>query len=317
MITQALTQTHSHGFPFIALLLGIPFVAALAVALLPSAHVRAIRVVSLVATVATLGVAIAMGIVFNVHDSGYQFVTNHTWAASLGTSWLTGVDGISLFIIGLTALVTPLVLLGAPVSKRTKAYTAWVLLLEGACIGSFVSLDLILFFLFFELTLIPSYFLIVGWGGRNRAAAATKFFIYTFAGSAFLLVGILYLAFAHSKSTGHLTFSLLQLQGGAFSAVTGMLLFAAFTFAFAIKAPIFPFHTWSPDTYSEAPAGAAMMLSAILAKLGTYGLIRFDLTLFPHAARVAAPVLLTLTSKHPTDHRGWRPDLTPRDVSRL
>ena len=296
MITQALTQTHSHGFPFIALLLGIPFVAALAVALLPSAHVRAIRVVSLVATVATLGVAIAMGIVFNVHDSGYQFVTNHTWAASLGTSWLTGVDGISLFIIGLTALVTPLVLLGAPVSKRTKAYTAWVLLLEGACIGSFVSLDLILFFLFFELTLIPSYFLIVGWGGRNRAAAATKFFIYTFAGSAFLLVGILYLAFAHSKSTGHLTFSLLQLQGGAFSAVTGMLLFAAFTFAFAIKAPIFPFHTWSPDTYSEAPAGAAMMLSAILAKLGTYGLIRFDLTLFPHAARVAAPVLLTLAT---------------------
>ena len=296
MITQTLTQTHSHGFPFIALLLGIPFVAALVIGLLPSAKVLAIRMVSLVATAATLGVAIAMGIVFNVHDSGYQFVTNHTWAASLGTSWLTGVDGISLFIIGLTALVTPLVLLGAPVPKRTKAYTAWVLLLEGACIGSFVSLDLILLFLFFELTLIPSYFLIVGWGGRNRAAAATKFFLYTFAGSAFLLVGILYVAFAHSKSTGHLTFSLLQLQGGTFSAITGMLLFAAFTFAFAIKAPIFPFHTWSPDTYSEAPAGAAMMLSAILAKLGTYGLIRFDLTLFPHAVRVAAPVLLTLAT---------------------
>jgi NADH-quinone oxidoreductase subunit M len=292
MVT-ALTSTQS-SFPYVALLLGIPLVFSLVVAVLPAEHKALVRWVALGSSLATLGVAIAMGIAFDAHQGGYQFVTQHTWAASLGISWLTGVDGISLFIIGLTALVTPLVLLGAPEERRTKAFAAWVLLLEGACIGSFVSLDLVVFFLFFELTLIPSYFLIVGWGGRNRSAAATKFFVYTFVGSGLLLVGILYVAFAHAAQTHHLTFSLLALQSTSYSGLVGMLLLCAFTLAFAIKAPIFPFHTWSPDTYAEAPTGASMMLSAILAKLGTYGIIRFDLSLFPHASRVAAPVLLTL-----------------------
>ena len=295
-MTHVVTTLHANSFPFVGILIGLPLVAALAVALLPAEHKQLTKWVALGASLVTLGVAIAMGIAFNAHQGGYQFVTEHTWASQLGISWLTGVDGVSLFIIGLTALVTPLVILGAPEHVRGKSFIAWVLLLEAACIGSFVSLDLILFFLFFELTLIPSYFLIVGWGGRNRAAAATKFFIYTFVGSGLLLVGILYVAFAAAGQTHHLTFSLLALQGTKFSGVVGMLLLAAFTLAFAIKAPIFPFHTWSPDTYAEAPTGAAMMLSAILAKLGTYGIIRFDLTLFPHASKVAAPVLLTLAT---------------------
>ena len=294
MVTHVLSTQSS--FPYVALLLGIPLVAAAVVALVPAEHRRLSRWVAILASMATLGVAIALGIAFDAHQGGYQFVTEHTWASQLGISWLTGVDGISLFIIGLTALVTPIVLLGAPEQLRAKSYMAWILLLEAACIGSFVSLDLILFFLFFELTLIPSYFLIVGWGGRNRAAAATKFFVYTFAGSALLLIGILYVAFAHAGQSHHLTFSLLALQGTSYSGLVGMLLFCAFTIAFAIKAPIFPFHTWSPDTYAEAPAGTAMMLSAILAKLGVYGIIRFDLSLFPHAAKVAAPVLLTLAT---------------------
>jgi NADH-quinone oxidoreductase subunit M len=294
MVTQ--TPSLSLGSPFMELLLGLPFLAAIVVALLPAARTRAIRVVSLLGAVGTLLVAVAMAVAFDSHMAGYQFVWKQSWAGGLGISWLTGVDGISLFVVVLTALVTPLVLLGAPVASRTKSYTAWVLALEGACIGTFVSLDLVLFFLFFELTLIPSYFLIVGWGGRNRSAAATKFFIYTFVGSVFLLVGIVYLAVAHSSATGHLSFSLLELQGTSTSALVGVLLLVAFTFAFAIKAPIFPFHTWSPDAYSEAPPGAAMMLSAIMAKLGTYGLIRFDLQLLPHASRLAAPVLLTLAT---------------------
>jgi NADH-quinone oxidoreductase subunit M len=291
----AITSTQS-SFPYVPLLLGIPLVTALVVAVLPARHKALVRWVALGSTLATLGVFIALLCAFDAHQGGYQFVTQHTWAQSLGISWLTGVDGISLFIIGLTALVTPLVLLGAPEERRTKAFAAWVLLLEGACIGSFVSLDLVVFFLFFELTLVPSYFLIVGWGGRHRTAAATKFFIYTFFGSAFLLVGILYVAFAHEAQTHQLTFSLLQLQNTSYSGVVGMLLLCAFTLAFAIKAPIFPFHTWSPDTYAEAPAGGSMMLSAILAKLGVYGIIRFDLGLFPHASKVAAPVLLTLAT---------------------
>jgi NADH-quinone oxidoreductase subunit M len=294
LLTHSLSTQSS--FPFVAILLGIPLLSALVVALLPAEHKALIRWVAILSSLATLGVAIAMGFAFDAHQGGYQFVTEHTYASALGISWLTGVDGISLFIIGLTALVVPLVLLGAGEQRRSKAFIAWVLLLEGACIGSFVSLDLILFFLFFELTLVPSYFLITGWGGRNRSAAATKFFVYTFVGSGFLLVGILYVAFAHAAQTHHLTFSLLALQNTSYSGVVGVLLFCAFTFAFLIKAPIFPFHTWSPDTYGEAPTGAAMLLSAILAKLGTYGIIRFDLGLFPHASKVAAPVLLTLAT---------------------
>jgi NADH-quinone oxidoreductase subunit M len=289
-------MTSATTFPFIALLLAVPLVGAAIVMAIPKESRQAARWVGIGSSFVTLGLAIALGVAFNVDSGGYQFVTHHSWASSLGISWITGVDGISLFMIGLTALIVPIALLGAGELHRTRAYVAWMLVLETACIGTFVSLDLILFFLFFELTLIPSYFLIVGWGGPRRAAAATKFFVYTFVGSAFLLVGILYVAFVHDGQTHSLTFSLLALIGTHFSGLAGILILAAFTFAFAIKAPLFPFHTWSPDTYGEAPAGASMVLSAVLAKLGAYGMIRFDLSLVPHAATVAAPVLLTLAT---------------------
>jgi len=286
----------SSSFPYIPVLLAVPLVGALVVMALFKENKNAARWVGIAASLINLVVVIAMSIAFSTTSWGYQFVTNHAWASSLGISWSTGVDGISLFMVGLSALITPIALLGANEEKRTAAYVAWMLVLETACIGSFVSLDLILFFLFFELTLIPSYFLIVGWGGPRRAAAATKFFIYTFVGSAFLLIGFLYVAYEHSRQGHAWTFSLLNLMGTHFSGVAGILVLCAITFAFAVKAPLFPFHTWSPDAYGEAPAGAAMVLSAVLAKLGAYGIIRFDLTLVPHAASVAAPVLLTLAT---------------------
>ena len=162
--------------------------------------------------------------------------------------------------------------------------------------GSFVSLDLILFFLFFELTLVPAYFIIGGWGFARRGYAAIKFFVYTFAGSAFLLVGIVAVAFIHQSQTGVLTFELPALMHTHLSGTEGVLLFCAFTAAFAVKAPIFPFHTWSPDAYAESPTAGAILLVAIMAKLGTYGIIRFDLNLFPQASRTLAPVLLTLAT---------------------
>ena len=169
-----------------------------------------------------------------------------------------------------------------------------MLLLEAAVMGSFLSLDLIVFFFFFELTLVPAYFIIAGWGHERRAYAAVKFFLYTFLGSAFLLVGILSLAFIHQSQTGVLTFSLPALEHTRLSSSTEILLFLAFTSAFAVKAPLFPFHTWSPDAYTEAPAGGSVVLSGVLAKLGTYGIIRFDLNLFPQATRTLAPLILTL-----------------------
>ncbi|HUY64759.1 MAG TPA: NADH-quinone oxidoreductase subunit M, partial [Acidimicrobiales bacterium] len=161
-------------------------------------------------------------------------------------------------------------------------------------LGSFVSLDLILFFLFFELTLVPVYFLIAGWGYARRAYAAIKFFVYTFIGSAFLLVGIVAVAFIHQRQTGHLTFDLVALSATHLDTASQILLFLAFTAAFAVKAPVFPFHTWSPDAYGEAPTSGSVILAAVMAKLGTYGIIRFDLSLFPRAVVDLAPLLLTL-----------------------
>jgi NADH-quinone oxidoreductase subunit M len=242
----------------------------------------------------TLVLAAVIAGQFKVGDGGYQLISDHVWAKELGIHWSLGIDGISLFLVLMTALLFPLALLGARVRRDPRAFVAWLLLLEAACLGSFVSLDLVLFFLFFELTLVPAYFIIGGWGYARRGYAAIKFFIYTFAGSAFLLVGILAVAFIHQSQTGVLTFELPALVHTHLSGTEGVLLFLAFTAAFAVKAPIFPFHTWSPDAYAEAPTAGAVLLAAVMAKLGTYGIIRFDLNLFPQATRTLAPWLLTL-----------------------
>ena len=199
-----------------------------------------------------------------------------------------------MFLVLMTALLFPLALMAGSVRHSPRSFVAWLLLLEAGCLGSFVALDLILFFLFFELTLVPVYFVIAGWGFAGRAYAAVKFFVYTFLGSAFLLVGIVALALIHQRQTGHLTFDLVALTSTHLGLSSQVLLFLAFTAAFAVKAPVFPFHTWSPDAYAAAPTGGAVILAAVMAKMGTYGLIRFDLTLFPRAVVDLAPLLLTL-----------------------
>ena len=208
--------------------------------------------------------------------------------------WYLGVDGISIFLVLLTALLFPLTIILGRNRENPRAYFAWILLLEAAVMGSFLSLDLIVFFFMFELTLVPAYFIIAGWGHQRRAYAAIKFFLYTFLGSAFLLVGILALAFIHQSQYHYLTFELGPLMQTHLSSSTEILLFLAFTAAFAVKAPLFPLHTWSPDAYTEAPEEGSVLLSGILAKLGTYGIIRFDLSLFPHATRTLGPIFLTL-----------------------
>ncbi len=289
--------SHSPGFPYLTFLIFLPFAGAIAVALLgglAKADRRIVEGVGIAVSVAVLGFAIGVAVLFHEHDAGYQMVSNHVWAEGVGVRWFVGVDGISLFLLLMTAVLFPIVLLGARTRENATSYIAWMLVLEAACIGSFLSLDLILFFFFFELTLVPSYFIISGWGYARRAYAAIKFFVYTFLGSAFLLVGILVVAFLHQSQTGVLTFSLPALENTHFSSATGILLFLAFTAAFAVKAPLFPFHTWSPDAYTEAPTGGSMILAGVLAKLGTYGIIRFDLNLFPQASKDLAPLLLTL-----------------------
>ncbi len=292
-------MTHDTAFPFLTVLILLPAGAALVAAMVPTSlgeHRQriAVEVVGLVGTCATLALAITIAVRYHAGDGSYRLVSDHQWAPSLGIGWHLGVDGISVFLLLMSTVLFPLVLLAGKVRRDPRSFVAWLLLLEAACLGSFVALDLILFFLFFELTLVPVYFIVAGWGFSRRAYAAMKFFLYTFLGSAFLLVGIVAVAVLHQRQTGHFTFDLVALTHTHLSLGSQILLFLAFTAAFAVKAPIFPFHTWSPDAYAEAPMGGSVILAAVMAKLGTYGIIRFDLNLFPQASRTLGPLLLTL-----------------------
>jgi NADH-quinone oxidoreductase subunit M len=206
------------------------------------------------------------------------------------------VDGISLPLVVLTGILFPLSILGADPHHDHKRYLAWLLLLEAGVLGSFLSLDLFVFFLFFEIVLVPMYFLIGGWGYEQRVYAATKFFLFTMAGSAFMLVGIVATVFlARDNGVGEITFDLVTIAERAdFPLATGRWLFFAFAIAFAVKVPIFPLHTWLPDAHTQAPTAGSVILAGVLLKLGTYGLVRFGLYLFPEAAWWSRPLFLTL-----------------------
>jgi NADH-quinone oxidoreductase subunit M len=282
------------AFPYLTTLVLVPVGTAVLVIGLPKSRQALIRITGFIGSLGALGIAAAVLDQFQAGNSSYQMVSTHPWFGAIGISWTLGVDGISLFLVLLSAVLFPISLAGATERANPKAFTVWMLLLEAACFGSFLSIDVLLFFLFFEVSLVPVYFLIGGWGGEQRGPAATKFFVYTFLGSAFLLVGIVTLAFMHESQTGVLTFDLRALETTHLSGAAGVALFLAFTAAFAVKAPIWPFHTWSPSAYGEAPTGGSVILAGIMAKLGTYGIVRFDLELFPHATVMLAPLLLTL-----------------------
>lgn len=275
------------------LLVIFPVIGAIVVALTKGA--KAALNLAKVAAIIEFIFAVIVVVMFNTHSGGFQGVSSISWIPSLGISWKLGVDGISLFLVGLTALLFPIALHSSNEKRSASSYAGWMLLLEASLMGSFLSLDLFSFFVLFELTLIPTYFLIARWGYARSAFAALKFFVYTFLGSAFLLVGILAVVFIHQAQTGKVTFDLITLANSTHLSNTMQeWLLIAFTIAFAIKAPLFPLHTWSPDTYGESPIGPVVIIASVMAKLGIYGMIRFDLELFPRAAHLLAPLLLTL-----------------------
>ncbi|MBO0893673.1 MAG: NADH-quinone oxidoreductase subunit M, partial [Acidimicrobiales bacterium] len=281
-------------FPLLTILVLVPAAVSVVVAFLPRDQVKAIEAVALSGSLVTLGFALAVAVRFHVGTAGYQLTDHYRWISDFGISWYFGVDGISLFLVLLTAVLFPIAMVGTGRARDAKSFAAWMLLLEAACLGSFLSLDVFLFFVFFELTLVPMYFIIGGWGFERRGSAAVKFFLYTFLGSALMLVGLLTVVFIHQHHTGHLTFNLVQLEATpGLTGVTGIALFLAFLAAFAVKAPIFPLHTWSPDAYGQSPTAGVVVLAGVMAKLGTYGIIRFDFTLFPRATVQMVPVLLT------------------------
>nr|MDP9327641.1 NADH-quinone oxidoreductase subunit M [Actinomycetota bacterium] len=209
-----------------------------------------------------------------------------TWIRSLGVSYALGVDGVSLWMVLLTTFLFPLAILASwKVDRDVRLFMTTLLVLECGALGTFVSLDLLLFFLFFEAILVPMYLIIGGWGGDRRVYAAVKFFLYTMAGSAFLLAAILFMYARSGSLAGGATFYLPDLMRLALPAATARWLFLAFLVAFAVKVPIFPLHTWLPDAHTEAPTAGSVILAGVMLKVGAYGLIRFNLALFPEASR--------------------------------
>ncbi len=237
--------------------------------------------------------------------SGFYFEKNVPWIQAIGSNYHIGVDGLSLWLVILTTFIMPIAVLSSwhAVEKRPTAFYAFLLLLEAAMIGVFVSLDLLVFYLFFEASLVPMFFLIGIWGGQNRIYAAVKFFIFTALGSLLMLAAIIALYYIHASATGTGTFDFVvlmetmrlgQLSFTGELATAGTLLFLAFALAFSIKVPLFPFHTWLPDAHTEAPTAGSVILAAVLLKMGTYGIMRFCFTLFPDQSREFAPVFIVL-----------------------
>jgi NADH-quinone oxidoreductase subunit M len=287
-----------HSSLWLTFLLIVPLAGAIGAALTRKVEGRAYAV-AIAASVVELVLSLVVAFLYNDHVVGaatFDFATRHVLAAPFGLAYDVAIDGISLLMVVLTSLTVLLALLGARDRRQEPAFVAWMLLLTCFTMGSFISHDVLEFFIFFELTLIPCYFIISQWGGRERSKAALKFFIYTFTGSAFLFVGILYLGFLHEHQVpgSALTFSYSALSATSMHHGTAVWLFIAFAIAFAVKAPIWPFHTWSPITYAEAPTAGSIEMSALLAKLGTYGLLRFAVGLFPLALVDMRPVVMTL-----------------------
>jgi NADH-quinone oxidoreductase subunit M len=231
-------------------------------------------------------------------DSQWYFNAEYNWIPRFGMKFLMGVDSISIWFILLTAILTPLTILASrhAIKERQPEFYAWMLALHAGMLGVFAAKDLLLFYLFFEFTLIPTFFLIGIWGGAERKKAAGKFFLYTFAGSVFTLAALLYLGYLHWKAYDVLSFSLADLSRLApqIPAHLQCLLFLGLIAGLAVKAPIFPLHTWLPLSYTEAPTAGSVVLAGVLAKLGTYGMLRFVLPILPEATRYFAPAIAVL-----------------------
>jgi NADH-quinone oxidoreductase subunit M len=282
-------------FPILSTIVLLPVAGALAVLVLPRRRPELVLPVAIAASVLTLGGAGWMLWEFETGEAGFQFVEQVTWYEPWGVSYHVGVDGISLLLVVLTAFLFPIALLASTaITERVRQYAAAMLMLEAGILGVFVSLDLLVFFVFWEAMLVPMYFIIGIWGGSRRVYAAVKFFLYTALGSALMFAGILALAFLASDQLGRPTFDFVELLGVELTRTAQFWLFAGFGLSFAIKVPVFPFHTWLPDAHVEAPTAGSVILAGVLLKLGAYGLLRFNLTLFPEASVDLVPVMAVL-----------------------
>src|SRR6185436_3769787 len=279
----------------------LPLVGAIVLLFVGNADARRnglIRWLALAFSLATFAVTLALWAGFNSASAEFQFVERVAWIPAFGIDYYLGIDGISLLLVVLTGFLTPIALLSSweGVEKKVKEFSIFILVLEAAMIGVFISLDLFLFYVFWDAMLIPMYFLIGIWGYDQRIYAAVKFMLYTMAGSVLMLIAILALAYMYSEGPGQgsYSFELLKLYSLQIAPATQNWLFLAFAVAFAIKVPLFPFHTWLPDAHVQAPTAGSIILAGVLLKMGTYGLVRFAFPLFPAAAATFAPWIALL-----------------------
>jgi len=276
----------------------LPLFGALLVMLVPRDEESIHRGLGFLTSLVTFLVSLMLLSGFESSQAGFQMQVDKVWIAPLGIRFHLGVDGISLWLVLLTTFLVPLTLASPQAigirNVRVREFTAAMLILETGMIGAFLALDLFVFYVFWELMLIPMYFIIGIWGGERRLYASIKFVIYTLVGSLLMLVAILYLYAQFHAVTGSYSFDYTQLSHLTLPATPQLLCFAAFALAFAIKVPMFPLHTWLPDAHVEAPTGGSVILAGVLLKFGTYGFLRFALPLFPLAAAKAAPLLAIL-----------------------
>lgn len=276
----------------LSFLIAAPLLGALGLAFLPRSNERAIKYVALVIVLVEFALSLVLPFGFRAGASAMQFAEQYAWFPQFGISYHVGIDGLGLLMVLLT---TFLMVIAIPASfkgitDRVKEYYIFFLVLEAAMIGVFVALDLVLFYVFFEFTLIPMAFLIGIWGHERRIYAAVKFILFTMSGSLLMLIAIIVLGLSQPSTN----FDLLAIQKGVVPSTLEPWLFAAFALAFAIKVPMFPLHTWLPDAHVEAPTAGSIILAGVLLKMGAYGFIRFNLTLFPNASHQFAPIIVTL-----------------------
>ncbi|WP_332644848.1 NADH-quinone oxidoreductase subunit M [Aeromicrobium sp.] len=285
----------------LSVLAAVPIVGAIALALLPKSTSGAqlnAKVIALGVSLITLVVSLIALARYDLEAGGYQLTEKHEWITAFGAWYSVGVNGIGLTLILLTTVLTPIVILAAwddrlPEATNTNAYFAWMLAVEGLALGAFMATDAFLFYVFFEATLIPLYFLIGSFGGPNRSYAAVKFLIYNLVGGLLMLASIVGLYVVSSRDGGA-TYLLTDLSSIEMSTSTERLLFLGFMAAFAIKAPLWPLHTWLPDAAGQATPGTSVLMVSVVDKIGTFGMITWCLYLFPDAAEWASPVIITL-----------------------
>jgi NADH-quinone oxidoreductase subunit M len=278
-----------------------PLLGAIVVLLLPGKGSRAIRWTALTVAAVELALTVVVGLLYGASTASADILgtmrlrEDLAWIPAIGINYSLGVDGISLLLVILTALLT-LVCIGASfrIEQKVKNYMAFMLLLECGMLGVFLATNLFLFYVFWELMLIPAYFLVGGWGGPRRIYAALKFVLYTSVGSLLMLAGIIALGYYHQVASGSYTLDLTSLLQTPLNGTVQTWLFLAFAAAFAIKVPLVPFHSWLPDAYSEAPAPVTAMLAGAMSKTGAYGFLRFCIPLFPQAAQALAPLFSIL-----------------------